>query len=59
MDADAPPSVGQQSCSLIRQSEVPKPSTDDNGIILKISFAIAEDMHQNVVTNAITTCPTG
>jgi len=34
---------------LIRESKVPKPSTDANGSILKISFAIAEDMHQNVV----------
>src|SRR4029450_9001523 len=28
---------------------VPKTSTDANGIIFKISFAIAEDLHQNVV----------
>src|SRR5215470_19525205 len=39
----------QESCSLIRKSEVPQPSTDANGIILKISFAIAENMHQNVI----------
>src|SRR5215472_11530882 len=34
---------------ILRKSEVPQPSTDANGIILKISFAIAEDMHQNVI----------
>jgi len=34
---------------LIRKSEVPQPSTDANGLILKSSFAIAENMHQNVI----------
>src|SRR5215510_16348158 len=38
-----------KSCSSIRESEVPQPSTDANGIILKINFAIAEDLHQNGV----------
>src|SRR5215475_14626382 len=38
-----------KSCSSIRESEVPQPSTDANGIILKINFAIAEDLHQNVL----------
>ena len=43
-------SVEPSAClHLSRQSEVPKPSTDANGIILKISFAIVEDMHQNGV----------
>jgi hypothetical protein len=32
-----------KSCCSIRQSEVPQSSTDANGIILKINFAIAED----------------
>jgi hypothetical protein len=32
-----------KSCSSIRQGEVPQSSTDANGIILKINFAIAED----------------
>src|SRR5215468_1161404 len=38
-----------KSCSSIRQSEVPQSSTDANGIILKINFAIAEDMHKIIV----------
>src|SRR5262249_28855164 len=29
--------------------KVPQPSTDANSLILKVSFAIAEDMYQNVV----------
>src|SRR5918997_6422788 len=32
------------------QSEIPKSSTNANGIILKVCFAIAKDMYQNVVT---------
>src|SRR5215468_1925554 len=38
-----------KSCSSTRRSEVPQSSTDANGIILKITVFIAEDMHQNLV----------
>lgn len=30
--------------------QVPKPSADPNDIILKVSFAVAKGIHQNVVT---------
>jgi hypothetical protein len=40
--------VDHKTCSLKRQHEVPKTSTNTNSIILKVSFAIAEAMHQNV-----------
>ena len=39
----APTSMG------LSQREVPKRSTDAKGIILKISFVIAADMHQNII----------
>jgi hypothetical protein len=40
---------GKESCSSIRENQVPQPSTDPNGIILKVLCAVAEAMHQNVV----------
>src|SRR5712692_3877925 len=41
--------IREESCSSIRKNQVPQPSTDTNSIILKVLFAVAEAMHQNVV----------
>src|SRR5262249_15158521 len=39
----------QKSCSSIGKNQVPQPSTDTNDIVLKVLYAVAEGMHQNVV----------
>src|SRR4029453_17782556 len=38
-----------KSCSSIRKNQVPQPSTDTNDIILKMLYAIAKGMDQNIV----------
>src|SRR4029450_2528191 len=41
--------AGHKSCSSIRKNQVPQPSTDTNGIILKMFYVIAKGMDQNIV----------
>src|SRR5712692_9860382 len=38
-----------ESCSSIGKNQVPQPSTDTNDIVLKILYAIAKGMYQNIV----------
>src|SRR5882724_756522 len=40
----------QKSCSSIGKNQVPQPSTDTNDIVLKMLYAIAKGIDQNVVT---------
>src|SRR5882724_8195823 len=39
----------QKSCSSIGKNQVPQPSTDTNDIVLKMLYAVAKAMDQNIV----------
>src|SRR5216683_2728600 len=39
----------QESCSSIGKNQIPQSSTDTNDIVLKVLYAVAEGMYQNVV----------